>query len=50
MKKILKKTKLKEIFINYITPRGNWYDYSWKTDETKSGGILLNIGIHLFDF
>ena len=50
MKGILKKTKLKEIFINYITPRGNWYDYSWKTDETKSGGILINIGIHLFDF
>ena len=50
MKKILNKTKLKEININYITPRGNWYDYSWKTDETKSGGILLNIGIHLFDF
>ena len=50
MKRKLKKTKLKEISINYITPRGNWYDYSWKTDETKSGGILLNIGIHLFDF
>ena len=50
MKTILKKTKLKEIFINYITPRGSWYDYSWKADETKSGGILINIGIHLFDF
>ncbi len=50
MKKILNESNLKEIHINYITPRGNWYDYSWKTNEAKSGGILINIGIHLFDF
>ena len=48
MKKILSKTKLKEIYkLNHSI---SWYDYSWKTDETKSGGILINIGIHLFDF
>ena len=35
--------------LNYNTPRGNWYDYSWKGDKKKSGGILYNIGIHLFD-
>ncbi|GAG49488.1 unnamed protein product, partial [marine sediment metagenome] len=33
--------------IIYITPRGKWYDYSWKADIRKSGGIIFNIGIHL---
>jgi len=37
------------IEIQYITPRGQWYDYSWKGDLSKSGGIETNIGIHLFD-
>jgi UDP-N-acetyl-2-amino-2-deoxyglucuronate dehydrogenase len=35
--------------INYTTPRGYWYASSWKTDPIKSGGLMLNIGIHLFD-
>lgn len=35
--------------IVYITPRGDWYDYSWKGDIGKSGGVGTNIGIHLFD-
>jgi len=35
--------------ITYITPRGPWYDRSWKGNNKKSGGILTNIGIHLFD-
>ncbi len=35
--------------IEYITPRGPWYHYSWKGNLEKSGGILFNIGIHLFD-
>ena len=26
-----------------------WYDYSWKGDIDKSGGVLFNIGIHFFD-
>ena len=34
----------------YITPRGRWYDHSWKSDEGKSGGLTTNIGIHLFDY
>lgn len=35
--------------LTYITPRGKWYHASWKGDESKSGGIVTNIGIHLFD-
>lgn len=35
--------------IIYCTPRGSWYDYSWKGDEAKSGGMIYNIGVHLFD-
>ena len=38
-----------EIELTYITPRGNWYDTSWKGDISKSGGITSNIGIHFFD-
>jgi UDP-N-acetyl-2-amino-2-deoxyglucuronate dehydrogenase len=37
------------ITLDYITPRGLWYDYSWKGDIQKSGGIATNIGIHFFD-
>ncbi len=37
------------ITINYITPRGPWYRYSWKGNEERSGGVVTNIGIHLFD-
>lgn len=35
--------------LTYITPRGLWYQYSWKANQEKSGGISTNIGIHLFD-
>jgi UDP-N-acetyl-2-amino-2-deoxyglucuronate dehydrogenase len=35
--------------LTYITPRGHWYHTSWKGDDAKSGGIVTNIGIHLFD-
>jgi len=35
--------------LSYITSRGKWYDYSWKGDPQKSGGIATNIGIHFFD-
>lgn len=37
------------IDLSYITSRGKWYDYSWKGDITKSGGIATNIGVHFFD-
>src|SRR4029077_6097070 len=26
-----------------------WYDVSWKGSEERSGGLVTNIGIHLFD-
>lgn len=38
-----------KVELSYITPRGRWYDYSWKGDVDKSGGLLFNIGIHFFD-
>ena len=38
-----------DIDLTYITSRGKWYFYSWKGDESKSGGIASNIGIHFFD-
>ena len=37
------------IHLDFIAPRGDWYAKSWKSDPQKSGGILLNIGIHAFD-
>jgi UDP-N-acetyl-2-amino-2-deoxyglucuronate dehydrogenase len=43
------KTKRHAITLTYITPRGRWYDFSWKGDVNKSGGIATNIGIHFFD-
>lgn len=44
----LSKTKY-EVDLTYITSRGKWYDISWKGDESKSGGVATNIGIHFFD-
>ncbi|HOV55518.1 MAG TPA: Gfo/Idh/MocA family oxidoreductase, partial [Bacteroidales bacterium] len=38
-----------DIDLTYITSRGNWYYYSWKGDNAKSGGVATNIGIHFFD-
>lgn len=38
-----------KVQLNYITSRGTWYDYSWKGDSDKSGGVVTNIGIHFFD-
>ncbi len=38
-----------DIDLTYITSRGNWYHYSWKGSDQKSGGIATNIGIHFFD-
>ena len=41
--------KVYDIDLKYITSRGNWYYASWKGDESKSGGIASNIGVHFFD-
>lgn len=38
-----------EVELTYITSRGNWYNTSWKGDESKSGGVATNIGVHFFD-
>lgn len=44
-----KKSSKYKVELSYITSRGKWYDYSWKGDPQKSGGIATNIGIHFFD-
>ena len=35
--------------VEYITFRGDWFFKSWKGNLKKSGGLAVNIGIHLFD-
>lgn len=35
--------------LTYHTYRGPWYDKSWKGRANRSGGVSMNIGIHLFD-
>jgi UDP-N-acetyl-2-amino-2-deoxyglucuronate dehydrogenase len=52
LKEKLKKeshSKKKEIQLTYITTRGLWYLVSWKGNLERSGGLVTNIGIHLFD-
>ena len=52
LKEQIKNTQVEkkyEIDLTYITSRGNWYFTSWKGDESKSGGIATNIGIHFYD-
>jgi UDP-N-acetyl-2-amino-2-deoxyglucuronate dehydrogenase len=38
-----------DVSLTYVTARGKWYDVSWKGTLEKSGGLVTNIGIHLFD-
>lgn len=38
-----------EVVLTYVTPRGPWYEHSWKADVERSGGLATNIGIHMFD-
>lgn len=47
--KLLKEKRKHQVILTYITPRGQWYSYSWKGDEKRSGGVITNIGIHFFD-
>lgn len=52
LKKRIDRTPIKEkykIKLIYITSRGNWYNFSWKGNLEKSGGLATNIGIHFFD-
>jgi len=41
--------RLHEVDVRYVSARGNWYFNSWKGNEDFSGGLVTNIGIHLFD-
>ena len=41
--------KIYDIDLTYLTSRGHWYFVSWKGDESKSGGIATNIGVHFYD-
>jgi UDP-N-acetyl-2-amino-2-deoxyglucuronate dehydrogenase len=43
------KNKIFDIDLTYLTSRGNWYYTSWKGDDSKSGGIATNIGVHFYD-
>jgi UDP-N-acetyl-2-amino-2-deoxyglucuronate dehydrogenase len=38
-----------EIVARYVARRGQWYHASWKGDALRSGTIVYNFGIHLFD-
>ncbi len=38
-----------QVDLTYIASRGRWYQTSWKGDETRSGGVATNIGVHFFD-
>ena len=38
-----------EVEMNYFTRRGDWFFKSWKGQPEKSGGLAMNIGIHIFD-
>jgi UDP-N-acetyl-2-amino-2-deoxyglucuronate dehydrogenase len=41
--------RIHEVDLTYIASRGRWYYVSWKGDESKSGGVATNIGVHFFD-
>ena len=41
--------KIYDIDLTYLTSRGKWYFVSWKGDESKSGALASNIGVHFYD-
>jgi UDP-N-acetyl-2-amino-2-deoxyglucuronate dehydrogenase len=41
--------RVHDVQLTYITSRGPWYFVSWKGDESRSGGVGTNIGVHFFD-
>jgi len=45
----LEPNRVYDIDLTYLTSRGKWYFISWKGDNSKSGGIATNIGVHFFD-
>jgi UDP-N-acetyl-2-amino-2-deoxyglucuronate dehydrogenase len=46
---VSERKKVYDVDLTYITSRGLWYYTSWKGEETKSGGIATNIGVHFYD-
>jgi UDP-N-acetyl-2-amino-2-deoxyglucuronate dehydrogenase len=44
-----KTSSVARVAVEYHAPRGPWYRYSWKGDPINSGGVVTNIGVHLFD-
>ena len=50
LKYLIASNNVNNIGIDYFIARGDWYNYSWKADKNKSGGILYNIGVHPIDF
>jgi UDP-N-acetyl-2-amino-2-deoxyglucuronate dehydrogenase len=48
-KQLASRSSRAQIELTYIARRGPWYQISWKGDESKSGGLALNIGVHFFD-
>ena len=42
-------SKVFDVDLTYLTSRGNWYFASWKGEDSKSGGIATNIGVHFYD-
>jgi len=50
LKKTITASQKKHVVeLTYVTPRGSWYLHSWKGDPERSGGLAMNIGVHLFD-
>jgi UDP-N-acetyl-2-amino-2-deoxyglucuronate dehydrogenase len=41
--------RVHDVVLSYVSARGAWYAVSWKGSEERSGGVILNIGIHFFD-
>jgi UDP-N-acetyl-2-amino-2-deoxyglucuronate dehydrogenase len=37
------------VTVRYVTRRGPWFAASWKGDPRRSGTVVFNVGIHLFD-
>ena len=35
--------------MTYVTHRGDWHQFSWKGSRSKSGGLAIDKGVHLFD-
>ena len=47
--RVMQDTRRHDVEVEYVTARGNWYFNSWKGKDELSGGLVTNIGIHLFD-